>query len=133
MPSTYTPTAEDWLKYVRASGTEILDWIDGLAISDEQDADQLYTRLDDIRALLAEPTINSNANCYSDGRAVKTEVELSIKYGVTVVHVWHPIPNHERNQPREYKPFEADDGLYKRIVIRGPGVVDIVDALDAYG
>jgi hypothetical protein len=123
---TTTPTASDWLKYIRAQAGATLDyvadWIAGSAQLTD-DADPLCEALDSVRALIDEAPLD-DPDHYSDGRRVWTELDDP---RFPLVYVWHPDPANKRNQPQTFGGAAWDyDGRRRTVIVSAPGVLDVI-------
>jgi hypothetical protein len=63
---------------------------------------------------------------YADGRSATTHLRFCD--GNEWVHIWHPVPEHQWNRPREVGTLTTRGGNRKQVVVSAPGHLDAYNA-----
>lgn len=66
---------------------------------------------------------------YSAGWPVVTRTELGMDCSCSALHVWGPRRVDEANRPRELLALPCPRGGRHRLVVLGPGELEVIDAL----
>jgi hypothetical protein len=61
---------------------------------------------------------------YCDGRSVVGRVDLDADTQFAMI--WHPIPGHAWNRPREVATIRTSNGVPKKVIVPAPGHLDSV-------